>query len=141
MQIRNRFSINRASRHAVASLSLAALVLTGGLLKADDTTQQTDSAKSTATVNKQGATANGTDKDAKAISDSASKLDFSKPVTKLNFYGSATVGYVTAFGKNSHQGGMFSELQLGTDIHLSKDVTMSLLLGTGRYPNGFGLLR
>lgn len=105
-------------------MSLAALFLAGNFAKADDT-----QAKNT-----------------KSVSDAASKIDLSTPVNSLKFYGSATVGYETTFGKTAcssknSQGGMFSQIQLGTDIKLADEVTMSLQVTAGRYSSSFGLLR
>ena len=146
MQTCSRFSSHRASLRVMASMSLAAFILSAGFAMADDTTPQTGTPKKQTTVKTQGATTTDA-KDTKAVSDSASKVDLTTPVTRLNFYGSATVGYETTFGKtpwackNGRHSGMFSELQLGTDFHLTKDVTMSVLVGAGRYPNGYGLFR
>jgi len=134
MQISDRLNLNRTSRNVIASISLAIFALTGSFARADDGKSQTD------TSQKQDATANTVDKNAKAVADSASKLDLSTPLSNVKFYGDAAVGYETTFGKTAckaRQDGMFSQLRLGADIRLSKDVTLGLQVITGQYPNGF----
>src|ERR1700677_1865052 len=121
MQIRERFSFKRASRLVIASMSLMAIVSTAGIARADDTKKQDD-------------------KNAKAVADSASKLDLSTPISKVKFYGEATVGYEATIGKSTYgrQSGMFSQLMVGTDVKLSKGVTMNIQLAVGQYPNSPG---
>jgi len=124
----------RASFSIIASIATAGLLLAGNLAVADDGSQQTATKQQAATTT-QNAPATPTDKDAKAVSDSAGKVNLSTPATGLQFHGSVMVGYETTIGSHCHQGGMFSEVDLGTDIKLSKDVTMSIFVGAGRYPN------
>lgn len=83
-------------------------------------------------------------KDAKAVADSASKVDLSTPLSKVKFFGDATVGYETTFGKsncaaakNYHQDGMFSEVRAGAMIQLTKDLSMAMQVTAGQYPHCF----
>ena len=104
MKMHHGFNMNRASRYVIASMALAACIAAAGIARADDTTQQPDQSKKAVVVKKQDVATKDSDKNAKAISDSASKLDLSTPVSKLNFYGTATVGYETTFGKSACTG-------------------------------------
>lgn len=135
MQTRNRFSIQRAALHVIASLSLAAFILAAGLAKADDTTPITTSTQTSAS--KQQSAARSQDTTASDAKDAKAAAEYlATPVTQLNFYGSATVGCASTIGKHA-QGGMYSDFEIGTGIKLSKNVTMNLQFGVARYPNFF----
>ncbi|HWB59608.1 MAG TPA: hypothetical protein VG733_08950 [Chthoniobacteraceae bacterium] len=113
------------NRFVFASLTMAVFLAAGAFARAGDTA--TNSSTSTS------------DKDAKALADSAKKVDLSTDLANLDFHGSATVGYVSTFGKGlKHDSGMFSEAELHKDFKLSKDVTMTVFVGVGHYPGCIG---
>ena len=108
-----------------AALTIATILAAGNFAQADDTAK------------KQDATSTDSSKDDKSIRDAAQKVNLSQQISSLDFHGSVSVGYESTFGKGCHQSGMYSEFAIGKDFQLSKDVTMSVFVAAGHYPNSF----
>jgi hypothetical protein len=160
------FAASSPGRRFVGLTAFAAMLLTGGLLRADDPkassdapkaqaspspaaqTQTAAASKSTTPAPSPATAAAGATPEAKDVkketkeTTSADKFDLSTPASNLKMYGDAQVSYdarackTVSASRPKHTEETEYRLRLGTDIKLTGDLTIGIQVEAGRANGG-----